>query len=168
MQIQAVATRISSLRPRTKHTVVWHRRSHYPFLPTAPSSARSYTAPHMPPPCFSRHGLPCRSILFSDRKTGCAASALACVFRYSAAGTLRQRNRKQLAAACDSVIPFSGFRRRLYAGQRTSYGLYNRASSRMPGYTSRLPGLSARGPDQRGARPLVWTLPDAARRGGIA
>jgi len=151
------------MRKKQQHTA--SGRQLYYLFPTALSADPLQQSR---PQCFSRRGLQCRST-FSDRKTGRhGASALARMSRYSAAGTLRQRNRKQLAPAHDSVIPFFGFRGRLHAGQRTSYGLYNRASSRMPGYTIRLPGLSARGPDQRGARPLVWTLPDAARRGGIA
>jgi hypothetical protein len=62
------------------------------------SAARSTQHRACPRPCFSRHGLPCRSIFFRDRKSGRGASALARVEPHSATGTLRQRNGKQLAA----------------------------------------------------------------------
>jgi hypothetical protein len=57
-----------------------------------------------------------------------------------------------------------------YEEQRTSYGLYNRASCRMPGSTAplgkgRCPVAS---PPKRGQAPSVGYSPEAARRRGIA
>ena len=56
----------------------------------------------------------------------------------------------------------------LYAVQRTSYGLYNRASCRMPGYTIRLPGASPAWTPTREGRCPSSGLSPKTERGGVA
>jgi hypothetical protein len=58
---------------------------------------------------------------------------------------------------------------RPYAVRRTSYGLYDRASCRMPGTTTRLPGaFSPVDPDQRGACPSSGLSPIKLAARGVA
>jgi hypothetical protein len=59
--------------------------------------------------------------------------------------------------------------RRTCIENRTSYVLFNRASSRMPGKTTRLPGgFAPVDPHQRRARPSSGLFPITVRRGGVA
>ncbi len=87
---------------------------------------------------------------------------------HCAPGMFRPRIIKALAARRDSDIPSGIMWRGRYTGHRTSYGLYNRASWRMPGYTIRLPGASpAWTPTREGRGPSSGLSPRTAR-GGVA
>jgi hypothetical protein len=87
---------------------------------------------------------------------------------HNASGTFRPRIIKILAAPGDSEIPSGTMRIGPHACRRTSYGLYNRASCRMPGYTIRLPGASPAWTPTREGRCPSSGLSPKTERGGVA
>jgi hypothetical protein len=115
---------------------------------------------------FSEHAAGCPPPCFLRRSRGKISSGgpNVTLSNHSAAGM-------QESVAVAVILRFS-FRCKSggpYAGQRTSYGLYNRASLRMPSYTTRLPGaFSPVDPDQRGATAPRLGSPRRPRRAGVA
>ena len=139
--------------PRSAHSAARLHSASRSAIPWGPICS----APSPKPPARVSPGAACRAgRVFWRRSLHCAP------------GTFRLRIIKILAAPGDSEIPSGTMRRGPHACRRTSYGLYNRASWRMPGYTIRLPGASPAWTPTREGRSPSSGLSPKTERGGVA
>jgi hypothetical protein len=79
--------------------------------------------------------------------------------------SFRRRIMKLLAAFLIFRFSFQVMNRSTHKERRTSCVLYDRASCRMPSPPTRLAGLSARAPDQKGGLPPLLDTPPVLRGG---
>jgi hypothetical protein len=143
-------------RSKTPRSAQSAARLHFASMPAIPS-APSCSVHTFQPPARVSPGAACR-----------AGRSFLRLRAHSVTGTFRARIIQTLAPRRDSEIPLGIMRRGRYTCHRTSYGLYNRASCRMPGYTIRLPGASpAWTPTREGRCPSSGLSPKTVR-GGIA
>jgi hypothetical protein len=94
-----------------------------------------------------------------------AQQALTRFSQYCTPGTIRECNTNSFAANLILRFNLWSMNRSPYIEQRTSYVLYDRASCRMLSHSTRLAGLSARAPDQRGGKPPLLDTPPVLRGG---